>query len=127
MEDELTFFFDSYALIEIYEKNMNYEKYAKANVVTSYFQVYEVYYSLIRNGYNEEEIKDFFIFLQNLCIDLKFDWIPKSVEFRKKNKKRDLSYADCLGYTIAKELNIKFLTGDKEFEDLPNVEFVKKN
>ena len=31
MEDGLTFFFDSYALIEIYEKNINYEKYAKAN------------------------------------------------------------------------------------------------
>jgi uncharacterized protein len=126
MEDELTFFFDSYALIEIYEKNINYEKYAKANVVTSYFQVYEVYHSLIRNGYSKEEIKDFFDFLQNLCIDLNFDWIPESVEFRKEYKKRELSYADCLGYIIAKELNIKFLTGDKEFEDLPNVEFVKK-
>jgi len=126
MEDELTFFFDSYALIEIYEKNFNYEKYVKANVVTSYFQVYEVYHSLIRNGYSKEEIKDFFEFLQNLCIELDFDWIPLSVEFRKEHKKRDLSYADCLGYVIAKELNIKFLTGDKEFEDLPNVEFVKK-
>ena len=126
MEDELTFFFDSYALIEIYEKNLNYEKYAKANVVTSYFQVYEVYHSLIRNGYSKEEIKDFFEFLQNLCIELDFKWIPASVEFRKEHKKRELSYADCLGYIIAKELNIKFLTGDKEFEDLPNVEFVKK-
>ena len=126
MEDELTFFFDSYALIEIYEKNLNYEKYAKANVVTSYFQVYEVYHSLIRNGYSKEEIKDFFEFLQNLCIELNFDWIPASVEFRKEHKKMELSYADCLGYVIARELNIKFLTGDKEFEDLPNVEFVKK-
>lgn len=126
MEDELTFFFDSYALIEIYEKNLNYEKYAKANVVTSYFQVYEVYHSLIRNGYSKEEIKDFFEFLQNLCIELNFEWIPKAVEFRKENKKRELSYADCLGYVIARELNIKFLTGDKEFEDLPNVEFIKK-
>ncbi len=126
MEDELTFFFDSYALIEIYEKNLNYEKYAKANVVTSYFQVYEVYHSLIRNGYSKEEIKDFFEFLQNLCTELDFDWIPKSVEFRKEHKKRELSYSDCLGYVIARELNIKFLTGDKEFEDLPNVEFVKK-
>jgi len=126
MEDELTFFFDSYALIEIYEKNLNYEKYAKTKAVTSYFQVYEVYHSLIRNGYSKEEIKDFFEFLQNLCIELNFDWIPKSVEFRKEHKKSELSYADCLGYVIARELNIKFLTGDKEFEDLPNVEFVKK-
>jgi len=126
MENELTFFFDSYALIEIYEKNLNFEKYAKASAVTSFFQVYEVYHSLIRNGYSKEEITDFFEFMQNLCIDLDFNWIPQSVEFRKEHKKRELSYADCLGYIIARELNIKFLTGDKEFEDLPNVEFVKK-
>jgi uncharacterized protein len=126
MENELTFFFDSYALIEIYEKNINYEKYSKYNVVTSYLQVYEVYYSLIKNGYNSEEIKDFFSFLKNLCVDLNFEWIPKSVKFRREYKKRDLSYADCLGYIISKELGIKFLTGDKEFKDLPNVEFVKK-
>ena len=50
MEDELTFFFDSYALIEIYEKNKNYEKYSRVSVVTSYFQIYEVYNSLIKNG-----------------------------------------------------------------------------
>ena len=126
MEDEITFFFDSYALIEIYEKNPNYEEYSKANGVTSYFQVYEVYYSLIRNGYSSEEINDFFVFLQNLCIDLDFERIPKSVEFRNKYKQRDLSYADCIGYFIASEKKIKFLTGDKEFRDLPNVEFVKK-
>jgi uncharacterized protein len=126
MEDGLTFFFDSYALIEIYEKNPNFEEYASANVVTSYFQVYEVYHSLIRNGYTKEEIKDFFEFLKNLCIDLDFDWIPAAVEFRREYKKRELSYADCLGYIIARESHIKFLTGDKEFEDLTNVEFVKK-
>ncbi len=126
MENEVAFFFDSYALIEIYERNPKYKKYSKVNVVTSYFQIYEVYHSLIRNSYSSEEIKDFFEFLQNLCIELKFEWIPMSVELRRKYSKRDLSYADCLGYVIAEELKIKFLTGDKEFEDLPNVEFIKK-
>ena len=125
MENELTFFFDSYALIEIYEKNINYEKYAKANAITSYFQIYEVYYSLIKNGYTNEEIKDFFQFLQNFCINLEFNWIPKAVEFRALHKNKDLSYADCLGYIIARQLNIKFLTGDNQFKNLPNVEFVK--
>ena len=32
---------------------------------------------------------------------------------------------DCIGYIMAKKLNIKFLTGDKEFENFLNVEFVK--
>ena len=126
MGDAVTFFFDSYALIEIYEKGIAYEKYSRKNAITSYFQVYETYYILEKNGYSEQEIRDFYDFLQNLCIDLKFEWIPKAVEFRKRYKERDLSYADCIGYIIANELKIKFLTGDKEFKDLPNVEFVKK-
>ena len=126
MGDGLTFFFDSYALIEIYEKNVNYKDYVNANVITSYFQIYETYYSLIRNGYCEDAVNDFFIFLQDFYIGLKFDWIPKAVEFRREHKKRKLSYADCLGYVIAKEMKIKFLTGDKEFKDLENVEFVEK-
>lgn len=127
MENELTFFFDSYALIEVYQNNKNYKKYASTKIITSYFQVYEVYYGLIRSGCSEEEINDFFEFLQNFCIELNFDWIPKSVQLRREYKKRELSYADCLGYVIAKELGIKFLTGDKEFKDLPNVEFVRKD
>jgi len=45
--------------------------------------------------------------------------------FRALNKKRNLSYVDCIGYIIAKQRNIKFLTGDKEFEYMENVEFVK--
>ena len=32
---------------------------------------------------------------------------------------------DCIGYILAKNIGIKFLTGDKEFENLDNVEFVK--
>ena len=39
--------------------------------------------------------------------------------------KRNVSMTDCVGYILAKQLGIKFLTGDKEFEHLDNVEFVK--
>ncbi len=126
MENGLVFFFDSYALIEIYKGSFNYEKYKKAKVVTSYLHVFEVYYNLIKE-HREEEIFDFFKTIKNFCINLKFEWIPKASKFKQIYKKRDLSYADCLGYAIAEELGIRFLTGDKEFEDLPNVEFVKKN
>src|SRR3989344_5020919 len=119
-----TFFFDSYALIEIYTGGKNYERYKKANVVTSYFHLYEMYYSL-KKTFTNEEINDYFVFLQKFCIALDFNWIPKAVEFRSKHKRKDVSYADCLGYIIAQELKIKFLTGDHQFEDLPNVEFVK--
>ena len=74
----------------------------------------------------EEEIENFFNFIKKFCVDLDFKWIPESVKFRRKYLKRDLSYADCLGYVIAKDMKVKFLTGDKEFRDLEHVEFVEK-
>ncbi|HIH17634.1 MAG TPA: type II toxin-antitoxin system VapC family toxin [Nanoarchaeota archaeon] len=118
------YFFDSYALIELYKGNKNYGAYKGIKVVTSFFQVYEIYYNL-RKEFEESEINDFFKLLQNFCIELDFNLIPKAVEFRSKYKSKDLSYADCLGYIMAKELKIKFLTGDNQFRELPNVEFVK--
>lgn len=125
MENELIFFFDSYALIEVFKGNKNYERYKKAKVITSYFHVFEIYYSLMRE-HKKEEIEDFFETIREFCVSLKFDWIPKASFLKQIYNKRDLSYADCLGYVIAKDMGIKFLTGDKEFENLPDVEFVKK-
>ena len=126
MENELVLFFDSYALIEIYQGNEKFDRYKKVKIITSYFHIYETYYSLIRNGYKELEIKEFFDHLKKFCIQLDFKWIPEAVNFRLKYKSKDLSYADCLGYIISKNMNVKFLTGDKEFESIQNVEFVKK-
>ncbi len=47
------------------------------------------------------------------------------MEFRFINKNKNFSFVDCASYMCAKENNLIFLTGDKEFEDLPNAEFVK--
>ena len=54
------------------------------------------------------------------------DTFKEAIRFRKEHKKKDLSYTDCIGYIYAKRNNLKFLTGDKEFENMDNVEFVKK-
>lgn len=34
-----------------------------------------------------------------------------------------LSYADAIGYTLARDLGARFLTGDRAFRRLSNVEF----
>jgi len=126
MEDGLIFFFDSYALIEIFQGNLKFEKYKSAKIVTTFFQVYEMYYSLIRNGYSEEDVSDYFNYLKGFCVKLDFDLIPRSVRFRRENYSRGLSYADCLGYVISRKMGIRFLTGDKEFVRMSGVEFVRK-
>jgi predicted nucleic acid-binding protein len=47
------------------------------------------------------------------------------MKFRLKEKAKRLSYVDAIGYQLALEKNAKFLTGDKEFKGMKNVEFVK--
>ena len=42
-----------------------------------------------------------------------------------KQDGRNISYADALGYFLALKNKLKFLTGDKEFEGLEGVEYVK--
>ena len=37
-----------------------------------------------------------------------------------------ISFFDAVGYVYSRENNYKFVTGDKEFEKLPNVQFMKK-
>ena len=59
------------------------------------------------------------------AIDFDINVIKEAAKLRLKYKKNDLSMTDCIGYILAKEWNIKFLTGDKEFENMENVEFVK--
>ena len=51
--------------------------------------------------------------------------IKEANELKLKINRRDVSYVDCLGYTLAKKLGVKFLTGDEQFKDMENVEFVK--
>lgn len=58
-------------------------------------------------------------------VDVHDNVIREAALLRYQYKKRRLSMTDCVGYCTAKKLGVKFLTGDKEFEDMENVEFVK--
>ncbi|MBD3164066.1 hypothetical protein GF323_02625 [Candidatus Woesearchaeota archaeon] len=50
----------------------------------------------------------------------------KAMNYKYQNKKKRLSFLDCVGYLYAMENNYKFVTGDKGFEDMRNVLFIKK-
>lgn len=117
------YFFDTYALIELFQGSKAYEMYKGARVVTNIFNLYELYYNL-RKELPESTIRPFFDKVAGLCVEVYPEFLIEAAEFRPEFKK-DLSYADCLGYVMAMRFGIKFLTGDKEFKDLPNVEFVK--
>ena len=51
--------------------------------------------------------------------------IVEAVKLKFTHRKKKISYVDCLGYSIAKENKVRFLTGDEKFRNMDNVEFVK--
>ena len=121
---EIAFFFDSYAIIEIIKGNTAYNKYRNATIITTKLNLFEVYQALLELA--GKEMADHFL-EESYPFRIGFDKeiIREAAAMRLKYKKRNISMADCVGYILAKEYRVKFLTGDKEFEDFDPVEFVK--
>ena len=122
--NEGVFLFDNYALIEIIDGNENYKEYIDKKIIINDFIFAELCYVLTREGYPYTE--KYFDRYAKFIIHATPNAIKKAMLFRYLNKKKRMSMTDCISYFMAKELGIKFLTGDKEFEDLENVEFVRK-
>ena len=123
---EVAFFFDTYALYEIIKGNPAYDTYKKGIVfATTKLNLMELHYGLLRDKGKQVADSYYDLFLK-YAIEVKEDaTIKEANAFRLKFYRRELSYVDCIGYVLAQKLGAKFLTGDKQFKDLPNVEFVK--
>lgn len=116
--------FDTYAIIEILRGNPNYTEYKNdEDIIINNF----IYAELCYNLYREKQplAKEFIDKYSKFINSVKPEWIDEAMKFRLKWKDRGVSITDCVSYIMAKHLGIKFLTGDKEFEDVENVEFVK--
>ena len=118
-----TFVFDTYAIIEIIQGNKNYRTYLDSKIIINNFIFAELCYNLFKD--KELKAKEILNKYSKYIAPLKPEWIEEAMEFRLKWKDRKVSMTDCIGYVMAKRLGIKFLTGDKEFEKLEEVEFVK--
>ncbi|MDA3836649.1 MAG: PIN domain-containing protein [Nanoarchaeota archaeon] len=121
---ELEFFFDTYALIEIIKGGKNYYPYSKCKIKTSRLNLMELHYILLRDFGKEIANKYYNFFLPSI-IPLNDESIKIASAMKLKMRKKKVSHVDCIGYYLAKMYGLKFLTGDKEFENLQNVEFVK--
>ena len=117
------YFFDTYALVEIIKNNPGYVKYFDEIITTTRYNLIELYYSLLKD-LGEEKAKDGYFKFRDYVVEANDDTIFEAMRIKLKNK--GLSYVDCIGYSYALKHNILFLTGDKEFEKMKNVEFIKK-
>lgn len=118
-------FFDSYALCEISYGNPRYTDFAQsAAIIVTQLNLMEFYYHLILN-YGKEEAERLVKRYEEYSVPFSTETIMEAMDFRKVHKKKKLSYTDCIGYTVALKSGALFLTGDRQFHDLPHVLFVK--
>ena len=122
------YYADTYALVEVLRGNPAYKRYASEELVTSEFNLLELAYALTRD-YGKEKAVNILRMVRAFATIIKpidEDYAEASslrIELKKQSK--NLSLIDALGYVLAKRLKIPFLTGDREFEELDNVEYVK--
>jgi predicted nucleic acid-binding protein len=118
-------FFDSYALCEISYGNPGYAGYTEAGtIILTQLNLMEFYYHLIQN-YGKEEAERMVRRYEEYAVPFSTETIIEAMEFRRQHKAKRLSYTDALGYAVAMKSGALFLTGDKQFEHLPGVLFVK--
>lgn len=126
--DFQTIFFDTYAFVEILKGNPAYEPY-KQNVaiLTTRLNLMELHHAVLRL-WNKDEANQNYDFFLPFAVNIENEILKKASELRfalKKVKGKKVSYIDCIGYLIAQEQKIPFLTGDEQFRHMENVIFVK--
>ncbi len=117
------YFFDTYAIIEIIKENKAYSKYSKELIITSMLNFGELYYALLKD-FNEAIANEWRRILEQTLLLINADIIVNAMVFKHENRNKNFSFIDCVGYVLARENNLTFLTGDKEFKGMANVEFV---
>lgn len=127
MEGE-TFFLDTYAIQEILEGNERYKKFTEqVRLITSKLNLMEIYHNILKKK-GEDDAESAFNEFADICVGITDDDLKQAVKFKasikNSNSKSNISYIDAIGYTLAKKYNVKFLTGDREFKGMDNVEFV---
>ncbi len=125
-EDGISYFWDSYAIIELEDGNEKYLKYSDYPIIFTLFNLAEVYW-VILNQLGEKEADKVYDNYKSAVVEIDDETLKEAIKFRKKvYKNKKISYIDAIGYTYALRNNLVFLTGDEAFEDLKNVEFVRK-
>ncbi len=86
----------------------------------------ETYYVLLRNGRTASEAGEVTSSLEPHLIDFTFRDVQAAMALRLAwhRKRKQISYVDALGYHLARERGLKFLTGDPEFRGARGVTFL---
>src|SRR3989344_6510362 len=81
------YFFDTYALIELVKNNPSYVKVADEVVVTTQFNLVELFYRILED-YGEDKAKEIYLKFKACAAEIPDKILFKSMIFRAKKKKK---------------------------------------
>lgn len=116
---------DTYALVEIHDQNPKFLPLLQEDIIITDITMAE-FYTVLYREYGRLTADHWDRKLQFFCRPVSKEILIKAVQFRVDSRQKSLSFFDAVGYTFACENNMDFVTGDKEFEQMKNVQFMKK-
>jgi predicted nucleic acid-binding protein len=121
------FFYDSYSVLAYLSDSPGYAAYFEKDTgVLTRLNLMEICHVILR-AHGRRAAHEVLEAYSARDIEFSLLDVEGAMKLRHELRKLELSYADALGYHIAKKQGLKFLTGDKAFEGLPNVEFVRRD
>ncbi len=119
------YYYDTYAILALYRGSARYGPYRQATAFTSLMNLFEVRYKVMESG-RPEEARRLVERFRDCVVPFGEAHIQRASAFKLLHRRRGVSYVDALGYTLAAELGVPFLTGDPAFRGIPGVEFVEE-
>ncbi len=116
-------YLDTYALIEIGLDNPNYRSTREEDFRVCDVTLAEFHFVNLREG--KKDAEEWTMKIRPHSEPTSLDWMIEAVEFRAAHRSLNLSFPDVVGYIHARKNNGVFVTGDKAFEKLPHVKYVK--
>ena len=116
------YFFDTYALLRHYWGADSYLPYRETPIVTERTHVFEFAREVLK-ARGSKAVLPAITALRANRLDPRDEDLLDAAKLKRKHAR--LSSADALGYVLAQRESLLFLTGDRQFRDMPGVEFVE--
>ena len=121
---EVKWCLDTYALVEIKKGSPNYASLLSMEFVITDLTLAAFYAVLLREE-GQKSADYWWGRLTTRSEPVPLHILIEALRFCHKNRRRRISLFDAVGYSYAVAKNMIFMTGDKEFEKLPHVDFRK--
>jgi hypothetical protein len=120
------YFFHTYAFVEYLRGNTLYKEKVEGGGITSILNLMELYHRTLAE-HGEDVADKVYLTFRAFAVGFGDDDVRNAMKLRLKLRGKGVatSYADAVGYYLSLKHNVRFLTGDKAFRDLENVEFLQ--